>query len=177
MIKFTLIFFFFSNNIYNAQNQRHIFKEYTNIDLNNDKIPDYIQIKEIRCENDSYIGDDYIRCRDVSISLHQEDGNTFFDISNHHIVPCSDCSEDNTDPFKELKIRKNSLSFILTYKLVPEGTKITYIITFKYDKILNNFILHKKITTTESSKNGEIENKRKVETAKDFGTIYFSDYR
>ncbi|MDQ0595368.1 hypothetical protein QFZ37_003737 [Chryseobacterium ginsenosidimutans] len=58
-ITFTFIFsLFFLSNLYNAQNPRYIFREYSNHDLNTYKIRDYIKIKEIRCENDSYSGDD-----------------------------------------------------------------------------------------------------------------------
>lgn len=178
MIKFTLILLssFILNNFCKAQKPRYIFKEYTN-DLNNDKIPDNIEIERVKCKN-SYIGDyDDMKCRIVSINLLQKDGTSSFSTSNYNIVPCSDCNEDLTDPFKDLKIRKNSFSFILAYQFVPEGTKMKEIITFKYDKISNNFILHKKVRVSESYKNGEVENKTKIQTVKDFGIIYFSDYR
>ncbi|AZA53581.1 hypothetical protein EG348_11450 [Chryseobacterium sp. G0201] len=179
MIRFTLIILslFFFNNFCKAQKQRHIFKRYTKNDLNNDKILDNVEIEEVQCKN-NYIGDDdYMKCRIVRIDLLKKDGTSSFYASNYHIVPCSDCSEDSTDPFKAVKIRKNGFSLILTYKFVPEGTKMTEIITFKYDKLSNNFILHKKVRTLESYKNGEIENKTDVQTVKDFGKIYFSDYR
>lgn len=178
MIKFILILFssFLLNNFCKAQKSRYIFKEYTN-DLNNDKIPDNIEIESVKCKN-NYIGDhDDMNCRIVRIDLLQKDGTSSFSTSNNNIVPCSDCNEDLTDPFKDLKIRKNSFSIILAYQLVPEGTKMKKIITFKYDKLSNNFILHKEVRISESYKNGEVESKTKVQTVKDFGTIYFSDYR
>ncbi|MEI3791397.1 MULTISPECIES: hypothetical protein [Chryseobacterium] len=178
MIKLTLILLssFFLNSFCKAQKPRYIFKEYTN-DLNNDKISDNIEIETVKCKN-NYIGDDdYMKCRIVSIDLLQKDGTSSFSTSNYNIVPCSNCNEDLTDPFKDLKIRKNSFSFIHEYKHVPEGTKMTEVITFKYNKLSNNFILHKKVRIFESYKNGEIESNTKVETVKDFGIIYFSDYR
>ncbi|MGG5209976.1 hypothetical protein ACQWU4_13685 [Chryseobacterium sp. MIQD13] len=179
MIRFTLIVLslFFFNNLCKAQKQRYIFKKYIKNDLNNDKIPDNIEIEKIQCKNHYIEDDDYPKCRIVQIDLLKKDGTPSFSASNDNIIPCSDCNEDITDPFKDLKIKKNSFSFILEYKFIPEGNKMKEIITFKYDKLSNNFILHKKVRIFESHKNGEVESRTEVETIKNFGKIYFSDYR
>lgn len=182
IFKFTLILFslFFFGNFHKAQSatRMNTLKKVTKKDFNNDKIRDYIVVMEDRCTNSNYTEDDFIQCRWIDVELKGKDGKHILSTSNHYIVPCSNCSEDITiDPFKDLKVKKNRFSIVLAYKLVPEGTKIGEVITFKYDKLLNNFILHKKVSTIESYKNGEFETKTVIQTVKDFGLIYFSDYR
>ncbi|RKS97331.1 hypothetical protein [Chryseobacterium defluvii] len=149
-----------------------IIKEYRG-DLNNDKISDIIMIEAAKC---GYY-DDEARCRIVTISLLDKDGSSLFSFYSPNIIPCSFCDDHNISTLKKVKIRKNSFSFILIHKLIPEETTITETMNFKYHKIVNNFILQKKVRTIKSYKNGNVEFKTQIQTPKDFGQVYFSDYR
>lgn len=162
---------FYSN--YQAQRQKAIFKQYTG-DLNNDRIPDIISINEFRCKGDRN-DDDFRKCRNAIVSLYDDKGESI-SWSNSKIIPCSFCSEDESEPLKEVKIKKNRFSIISVNTLLPSGMKLIKTVTFKYDKNRNNFILFKVIQETETYKNGELERKVNTETVKNFGIITFSDY-
>ena len=173
------ILFLFCCLLYNnhqAQKQQYLFKTYVG-DLNNDKIPDEIYIREIKCKG-SYDDEDGSRvCRVATVILYEDkDKDKSTSWTNSNIVPCSFCSEDEKDPFKEVKIKKNGFSFISVSTNLPSGMKIKKTITFKYDKNRNNFILFKVIQEMESYENGDIKRKVNTETTKDFGIITFSDY-
>lgn len=168
------IFSFFFNSICSAQHQRSIFKVYKG-DLNNDKIPDEIEIEEVKCNG--RINDEYNICRIAKIYLGEKDGEISFLSSNHHIVPCPYyCSDDNKDPFRQVKLRRNGFSFISEFLYYPSGLKVTKTVTFKYDKISKKFFLHKIVENNESMVDGELKNKIRIQTVKNFGIIDFDNY-
>jgi len=177
LTKFILAVFSFLlfNNICQAQHKINILGKYVG-DLNKDKIQDEIEIEEVKCKN-NFDDDDFRQCRITRIFLGEKDGSKSFFKSNSNIVECSFCREDDADPFRKVKIRRNDFSFISEYIYYPRGNKMKKTVSFKYDKILKNFILYKIIQETEFYENGNIENKTQIETAKDFGVINFADYQ
>lgn len=167
------------NSPFEAQSnsQKFIIKEINKNDFNKDNISDEILIKENKCIGHNDNQDDLIMCRTVFVTIKGNGERDILSTSNSYVIPCSNCNEDGTDPFKNIKVHNGGFSIVLAYKLVPEGTKISKIITFKYDEISNNFLLSKKIQTIYSHKNGESKRKRTVETEKNFGKIFFSEFR
>lgn len=146
-------------------------------DINNDKKADKIVIYEKECSKDDKNTIENSKCRRVAIFLNVNNKYKLFGF-NDNLVECSQCGGAGVgDPFQSVIIRNGYFSVKSLYGACD---KTSIVATFRYDKLANNFYLNKVRTENYSCKerpeNGEISVKTKVESAKAFGKIKFTNY-
>lgn len=136
-------------------------------DLNNDKLEDYIVILEdLEGEGQS--------ARPVLLITQNADATYQLAARNDSIVGCKKCG-GSFDPLAGITI-KNSF-----FTLEQEGgsrERWTNYITFRYDSNRKTWILHRIDETGIDTLDANDENiSQKVRTAKNFGTVLFTDFR
>lgn len=146
---------------------RHTILKVEKGDLNNDKLEDYIVILEdLEGEGES--------ARPVLLITQNADATYQLAARNDSIVGCKKCG-GSFDPLAGITI-KNSF-----FTLEQEGgtrDRWTNYITFRYNSNKKTWILHRIDETGVDTFDPNDENiSQKVRTAKNFGTVLFTDFR
>lgn len=165
--------------ICNAQTFKNFVKvsEYKG-DFNSDNQTDKIVLFEKVCENLNSTGIKGERCRRLAIYMKKNKSFVLFAF-NDYIIQCSGCGGGGVgDPFRDIKIKNN---FISVESLYGGCDKTFEVITFKFDKKVNDFYLYKIGTENyscreEANPNGEIKSTKTIRTKKDFGKVTFKAY-
>lgn len=176
-IFYTMFFFtIFFSQILRAQDNnqklnRYIPQGYTLLDsksgdLNQDGYTDYIVICKSPNENEEEIQ------RPLLILHGQANGSLKLIARNDNIVMCAQCGGVMGDPYTGMTLKKNFFS------IEHEGGsnfRFIRIMTFKYDKDRQQYLLHKDAGETYNTTN---PNKSKSESynKKQWGKMLFTDY-
>jgi len=151
--------------------------------LNNDIYDDFILVlKKKNEETTSNYSEDKPEKRPLLILISNSDNKLELKARNDNAVLCIDCSGAiHGDSFVGVKI-KNSF-FSVEHYTVGGNDKWSQTITFKYDKVENNWFLHRDGTeffgwNPDQSPNAEIIIKtgEEILTKKNFGVVLFENY-
>lgn len=176
-IFYTMFFFtIFFSQILRAQDNnqklnRYIPQGYTLLDsksgdLNQDGYTDYIVICKSPNENEEEIQ------RPLLILHGQANGSLKLIARNDNIVMCAQCGGVMGDPYTGMTLKKN---FFSIEHAGGSNFRFIRIMTFKYDKDRQQYLLHKDAGETYNTTN---PNKSKSESynKKQWGKMLFTDY-
>ncbi|MBF4491571.1 hypothetical protein IR010_03390 [Flavobacterium sp. MR2016-29] len=150
-------------------------------DLNLDKLEDYILVLRKKTEEKtSNYNDNKPDKRPVLLLLGQKNGSFKLAYKNENAAYCIDCGGVFGDPFDGISIKNGYFSI---EHRISGGHHWEQIITFKFDKVKNNWFLYKHhfinyILNPSSDPNEEalIPDVDKLKTVKDFGEISFEKF-
>lgn len=151
--------------------------------LNNDNFDDYILIlKKNNEENTSNYNNNKPEKRPLLILTGNKNGELKLEAENKNTVLCIDCSGAiHGDSYEKVTIKNGYFS--VEYYTLGGNEKWARIVTFKYDKTVNNWFLSRDgiefySFNPDTSDNTEaiIKTGEKILTKKDFGKIQFKDY-
>lgn len=189
-ISFLIVHYSQSESTVNYKNQilKFVPKNFEILDtikgnLNNDSFDDYVLVlKKKNEETTSNYGDNKPEKRPLLILIGNSDNNLELKARNNNAVLCIDCSGAiHGDSYVGVKIKNGFFS--VEHYTVGGNDKWSQIITFKYDKVKNNWILHQDGTEffgwnpDESPKAvAIIKTGEEILTKKNFGVVLFENY-
>lgn len=177
-----------SNKTVNYKNQilKFVPKNFEILDtikgnLNNDSFEDYILVlKKKNEETTSNYDDNKPEKRPLLILTGNSNNKLELKARNDNSVLCIDCSGAiHEDSYVGVKIKNGYFS--VEHYTVGGNNKWSKIITFKYDKLKNNWFLHRdgmEFFGWNPDENGEaiIKTGEEILTKKNFGVVLFENY-
>ena len=152
----------------------------TSGDLNLDQYMDMIVVLKKKGEDTISNAVEHPEKRPLLILLGQADNIYKLVAHNDNAVYCVDCGGMMRDPFMQIVIKNGYFSI---EHGIAEGQHWEQIITFKYDKIKDNWFLYKNHFVSYKLNDSNDENAEalvkdvdKLETERDFGTIPFDKF-